>query len=218
VFGALLVALAAFALARGRSLAGTIALALSVTVKPLSLVLLPVLWRRVSRWHALAGLTVLLAVYLPFWTRGHLPIGSIPAVIDRFRFNGPIFAGVAAVIGPLGATAFAVAAGLAVAVWARWRLSLSSPEAWALPMATTLLCAPLVYPWYLVWLSPFLVTRRTLPLTIWTLSILVTYVAWRRVGVPWGVPVWALGLQYGAVLGAAAIVWRGRLLRLDPGV
>jgi hypothetical protein len=218
VVGALLVAVAAFALGRGRGLAGAIAFALSVAVKPLSIVLLPVLWRRVSRWHALAGVVVLLAVYLPFWSRGHVPLGSIPAVIERFRFNGPVFAGVAAISGPVAATVLAVLAGLAVAVWARRHLSPTSPEAWAWPMAATLLCAPLVYPWYLLWLTPFLVTRKTLPLTVWTLSILVTYVAWRRVGVPWGAPVWALGVQYGAVLGAAGILWRRRLLRLDPGV
>lgn len=209
VLGALLVAVAAFALGRRRAFAGTIAFALSVTVKPLSLVLVPILWRRVSRWHALAGVAVLLAVYLPFWSRGHLPIGSIPAVIERFRFNGPVFVGVAALAGPVAATAFAVVTGLAVSVWARRRLSLSAPETWAWPMAATLLCAPLVYPWYLLWLAPFLVTRKNLPLTIWTLSILVTYVAWRRVGVPWGVPGWALAVQYGAVLLAALWAWRG---------
>lgn len=209
VVGALLVAVAAFALARRQTLAGTIALALSVTVKPLSVVLVPILWRRVSRWHALAGAAVLLAVYLPLWTRGHPPIGSVPAVIERFRFNGPIFEGVAALAGPVGATAFAVVAGLVVAVWARRRLPLSAPEAWAWPMGATLLCAPLVYPWYLLWLAPFLVTRKNLPLTIWTLSILVTYVAWRRVGVAWGVPGWALAFQYGTVLLAALWGWRG---------
>ena len=66
VAGALLVALAALALLRGRALAGTVALALSIAVKPLSLVLLPLLWRRVSRWHVVAASAVLLVVSLPF--------------------------------------------------------------------------------------------------------------------------------------------------------
>ena len=109
-------------------------------------------------------------------------------MIDRFRFNGPIFSAVAALAGPAVATGLAVAAGLVVATWARRRLSLASPQAWAWPMAATLLAAPLVYPWYLVWLAPFLVMPQMLPLTIWTVSILSTYVAWRLVGVPWGVP------------------------------
>ena len=209
VAGALFVAFAAFMLARGRALAGSIAFALSVAVKPLPIVLVPLLWRRVSHWHVVAGLTVLVALYLPFWDRRHLPIGSVPEVIDRFRFNGPIFSEVASLAGPAAATGFAVAAGLAVAAWARRRLSPASPQAWAWPMAAALLCAPLVYPWYLVWLAPFLVTPQTIPLTIWTVSILSTYVVWQLVGVRWAVPAWALWVEYGALLGAALWwLWR----------
>jgi alpha-1,6-mannosyltransferase len=208
VAGALLVACAALALVRGRALAGTFALALSIAVKPLSLVLLPLLWRRVSRWHVVAASAVLLAVSLPFWDRHRPPIGSVPEVLERFRFNGPIFSGIATLAGPVAAAGFAVAAGLAVGAWARRRLSLASPGAWAWPMATTLLCAPLVYPWYLVWLAPFLVASQTMPLAIWTVSILGAYVAWRQVGVPWGLPAWVLVVEYGALLGAAVWLWR----------
>jgi alpha-1,6-mannosyltransferase len=212
VAGALLVGLAAFALARGRALVGSVAFALSVAVKPLPIVLVPLLWRRVSPRHIIAGLTVLVALYLPFWDRRRLPLGSVPEVIEGFRFNGPIFSEVASLAGPVAATGFAVAAGLAVAVWARRRLSLASPQAWAWPMAAALLCAPLVYPWYLLWLTPFLVEPATMPLTIWTLSILSTYVVWRLVGVAWAVPVWALWVEYGALLGAALwVCLRNRL-------
>jgi hypothetical protein len=219
VAGALLLAFAAFALSRGRPLTGSIAFALSVAVKPLPIVLLPLFWRRVALRHVLAGFTVLLGLYLFFWRRGGLPIGSVPDVIDRFRFNGPIFSGVASLAGPAAATGFALASGLAVAVWARRRIPTVSPHAWAWPMGAALLCAPLVYPWYLVWLTPFLVARQTMPLTIWTVSILSTYVVWRLAGVPWAVPVWALLIEYGALLGAALWLWRRkRLLRLHPGV
>jgi hypothetical protein len=212
VAGALFVAFAAFMLARGQALVGSIAFALSVAVKPLPIVLLPLLWRRVSRRHVAAGFAVLLVLYLPFWDRRHLPIGSVADVIDRFRFNGPIFSEVASLAGPAAATGFAVAAGLAVAAWARRRLSLGSPQGWAWPMAAALLCAPLVYPWYLVWLAPFLVAPQTMPLTIWTVSILSTYVVWVLVGVPWAVPVWALQVEYGALLGAAFWLWRRKRL------
>jgi hypothetical protein len=213
VAGALLIAFAAFALARGRGLVGSVAFALSVAVKPLPIVLLPLLWRRVSRRHLVAGLTVLLALYLPFWDRRRLPIGSVREVIDHFRFNGPIFSEVASLAGPVAATGLAVVSGLAVAAWARRRLSLASPQAWAWPMAAALLCAPLIYPWYLVWLAPFLVAPQTMPLTIWTVSILSTYVVWRLAGGPWAMPVWALLLEYGALLGAALWLWRRKRLR-----
>ena len=217
VVGALCVAFAAFALFRGRGLLGSIAFAMSVAVKPLPIVLLPLLWRRVSRWHLFAGFAVLLALYLPFWDGRRLPIGSVPEVIDRFRFNGPIFSRVASLAGPAAATGFAVAVGLAVAAWARRRLPLASPQAWAWPMAAALLCAPLVYPWYLVWLAPFLVGPETMPLRIWTVSILCTYVVWQLAGLPWAVPGWALLVEYGALLGAClylASPWLWRKTRL----
>jgi hypothetical protein len=219
VVGALFLAFAAFALARGRALSGSVALALSIAVKPLPIVLLPLLWRRVSPRHLAAGIAVLLALYLPFRDGGRLPIGSVPDVVERFRFNGPIFSGVAAVVGPAAATAFALAAGLAVAIWTRRRLSLASPHAWASPMAAALVCAPLVYPWYLLWLAPFLVAPQTLPLAVWTMSILATYVTWHLVGLPWAVPIWALVVEYGALLAAVWWAWRrSRLLRFHPGV
>ena len=216
VVGALLIASAALAFAQGQALVGSLTFALSVGVKPLSIVLLPLFWRRISLRHAIAGVAMLLALYLPFWDRHRLPIGSVPAVIDRFRFNGPIFARVAELAGPWLATVLAVAAGLAVAVWARRRLSLATPEAWAWPMAVALLGAPLVYPWYLLWLVPFLVVPRTFPLAIWTISILITYVAWGQVGVSWGVPAWAMGVEYGALLGAVLWVWQRRRLGSAP--
>ena len=215
VVGALLVAFAAFALARGRTLVGSIAFALSIAVKPLPIVLLPLLWGRIARRHVITACALLLALYALFWDRRRLPIGSMSEVIDRFRFNGPIFSGVASIAGPAAAAGFAVVAGLAVAVWARRRLSPVSPQAWAWPMAAALLCAPLVYPWYLMWLAPFLVAPQTLPLAIWTVSILSAYWVWRGVGVPWAMPVWALVFEYGALFGAVFWLWRSK--RLRPG-
>src|SRR5262249_25711849 len=132
---------------------------------------------------------------------------------DRFRFNGPIFDTVASLARPAVAAAFALAAGFAVAAWARCRLPLASPQAWAWPMAAALLCAPLIYPWYLVWLAPFPVPLENLPLTIWTVSMLATYAAWLRLGATWAVPPWALFVEYGALACGAAWLWRRERLR-----
>jgi hypothetical protein len=215
VVGALCVASAALALVRGRTLLGSVAFAISVAVKPLPIVLLPLLWRRVSRWHLATGFAVLLGLYLPFWDGRRLPIGSVPDVVDRFRFNGPIFRTLASLAGPAAATALAIAAGLLVAAWARRRLSLASPQAWAWPMAAALLCAPMIYPWYLLWLTPFLVSVETMPLTIWTVSILSTYVVWQLVGVAWAVPAWALLVEYGTLIAAASWLWRRKRVRWE---
>jgi hypothetical protein len=215
VVGALCLAFAALALVRGRALLGSVAFALAVAVKPLPIVLLPLLWRRLSRWHLVAGSAVLLALYLPFWRGRGLPLGSVPDVVERFRFNAPIFTAVASLAGPVAAAGVAVAAGLAVAVWVR-RFSLASAQAWAWPMAAALLCAPLVYPWYLLWLAPFLVTTETMPLSIWTLSILGTYVVWQHGVGHWAVPAWMLLVEYGALFGAIWLWRRSRLAELSP--
>jgi hypothetical protein len=80
-------------------------------------------------------------------------------------------------------------------------------------MAASLACAPVIYPWYLLWLLPFLRSTSTLPLMVWTVSILPTYFVWhlRSLGHEWQVPNWVLLLEYGSVAAAAAIVSLRRL-------
>ena len=82
-------------------------------------------------------------------------------------------------------------------------------------MAASLLCAPVVYPWYLLWLLPFLGSAPALPILIWTVSIIPTYYVWqlRAVGRPWSVPGWILLLEYGSVAVAAAILLLARYSR-----
>ena len=90
-----------------------------------------------------------------------------------------------------------------------------SSEAFAWPMAASLLCAPVIYPWYLLWLLPFLRKASSLPLIIWSISILPTYYVWhlRALGRPWLVPGWIMLLEYGAVATAVAVLGLRRLLR-----
>ena len=79
----------------------------------------------------------------------------------------------------------------------------------AWPMAASLLCAPAVFPWYLLWLLPFLTSASTLLIMIWTVSIIPTYVQWhwRALGRPWGaLPEWVMLLEYGCVAAAGAIL------------
>lgn len=78
-------------------------------------------------------------------------------------------------------------------------------------MAGALMLAPLVHPWYLVWLVPFLTTRWTLPLLVWTLTVLPVYVVWAfPPESPWAVPGWLLAIEYGAVAATAIAVWASR--------
>ena len=82
-------------------------------------------------------------------------------------------------------------------------------------MAASLACAPVVYPWYLLWLLPFLRSVSTLPLIVWTVSILLTYLVWylRSLGHAWQVPSWVLLLEYGLATMAGAIVCLRQMAR-----
>ena len=76
-------------------------------------------------------------------------------------------------------------------------------------MAASLLCAPVVFPWYLLWLLPFLTSASTLLIIVWTVSIIPVYIKWhlRALGHPWGpLPDWVMLLEYGCVLIAAVII------------
>jgi hypothetical protein len=163
---------------------------------------------------ALAAVVVGL-LYLPFFTHGRIPIGSLGTYVQSFRFNDPVFAALERVAAPKLVVGLAVLVGFLTAIRLRRESAAWSADAFAWPMAASLLFAPVVYPWYLLWLLPFLRSASTLPLVIWTVSIIPTYYVWhlRALGRPWLVPGWIMLLEYGAVAAACAIIALRRLNR-----
>ena len=149
-----------------------------------------------------------IALYLPFTDGTAIPLGAVPNVVAYIRFNGPVFEFLATLASPQAGAATAVLLGLAVAAWARWRLPVSDPAAWAWPMALSLACAPVIYPWYLLSFTPFLWSRRTIPLATWTLSSLAVYIVWHRsrMGGRWIVPRYIEAFEFGAVIVSAIVV------------
>ncbi|MCA1651557.1 MAG: phosphoethanolamine transferase CptA, partial [Acidobacteria bacterium] len=140
-------------------------------------------------------------------TTALLPLGAVPNVVAHIRFNAPVFPIVAAASTPQVAAAIAVLLGLAIAVWARWRLPITDPAAWAWPMAVALACAPVIYPWYLLYFTPFLVSAATVPLMVWSVSVLPVYLIWSvpALRIAWVVPVSVMAFEYGAA--ALALAW-----------
>ena len=215
IVGALLLSASFAALGRRWRTVAALTFGVAVAVKLLPIVLLPLYWKRVRlRDGALAAVVVGL-LYLPFLNHGRIEIGSLGTYMHSFRFNDPVFATLARVAAPQLVLGLALLVGLLTAIWLRRKSSAFSPEAFAWPMAASLLCAPVVYPWYLLWLLPFLRSGSTAPVIIWTVSIIPTYYVWhlRTLGRPWLVPGWIMLLEYGAVLIAAAIVVFRRIRR-----
>jgi alpha-1,6-mannosyltransferase len=209
IVGALLLLVSAAALGRRWRTAAAVAFGLAVAVKLLPIVLLPLYWKRVRIRDAALGAAVVGLLYVPFLHHGRVPIGSLGTYVQSWRFNGPVFAMLDRVAPPQLLVGLAVLAGLATAAWLRSTAPEWSPDMFAWPMAASLLFAPAVFPWYLLWLLPFLRSPSTLLLIVWTVSIFPTYVMWhlRTLGHPWGpLPVWVMLLEYGCVAIAAAIM------------
>ena len=209
IVGALLLLVSAAALGRRWRTTAAVAFGLAVAVKLLPIVLLPLYWKRVRIRDAALAAAVVGLLYVPFLNHGRIPIGSLGTYVRHWRFNGPVFAMLDRVAPPQLLAGLAVLAGLATATWLRSTAPEWSPDIFAWPMAVSLLCAPAVFPWYLLWLLPFLRSPSTLLLIVWTVSIIPTYVMWhlRALGLPWGpLPVWVMLVEYGCVAIAAAMI------------
>ena len=153
---------------------------------------------RVAPPQLLVGLAVLVGLVTATWLRSTTPEGSPDKGI--LTTEDTEFHGGDATVFPLCDSAPSVVR--------------SFEFAW--PMAASLVCAPVVFPWYLLWLLPFLTSPSTLLIVIWTVSIIPTYVQWhlRSLGRPWGaLPVWVMLLEYGCVTIAVAIIALRRIAR-----
>ena len=208
IVGVLLLVVSVAALGRRWRTIAALAFGLAVAVKLLPIVLLPLYWRRVRVRDAALAAAVVGLLYVPFFNHRRIPIGSLGTYVQRFRFNDPVFATLERVAAPNLIVGLAVLVGLLTAFWLRRENSTWNSDAFGWPMAATLLCAPVVYPWYLLWLLPFVRSVSTVPLIIWTVSIIPTYYVWhlRTLGRPWLVPWWIMLIEYGSVTMAGAIL------------
>jgi alpha-1,6-mannosyltransferase len=215
IVGVLLLLVSAAALGRRWRTVAALAFGLAVAVKLLPIVLLPLYWRRVRMRDGALAAVVLGLLYVPFFNHGRIPIGSLGAYVQSFRFNDPVFATLERVAAPQLVAGLAVLAGFLTAIWLRRKSAAWSSDALAWPMAASLLCAPVVYPWYLLWVLPFVRSASTAPIIIWTVSIIPTCYVWhlRTLGRPWVVPGWIMLLEYGSVATAGAIIGLRRFRR-----
>lgn len=208
IVGVLLLLVSAAALVRRWRAVAAVAFGLAVAVKFLPIVLLPLYWKRVRIRDAALATAGVGLLYLPFLNHGRVPFGSLGTYVQRFRFNDPVFAALERFAAPQVVAAVAVLVGLLIAMWMRRSSAERFSGEFAWPMAASLLCAPVVYPWYMLWLLPFIRSISAVPIMIWTVSVIPTYYVWhlRTLGQAWEVPTWITVLEYGSSAVAAAIV------------
>ena len=208
IVGALLLLLSFAALVRRWRAVAALAFGLAVAVKLLPIVLLPLYWRRVRLRDGALAAVVVGVLYVPFLNHGRIPIGSLGTYVQSFRFNDPVFRVLERVAAPQLVVGLAVLVGFLTAIWLRSKAAALSSDSFAWPMAASLLCSPVVYPWYLLWLPPLVRSASSVPIIIWTVSIIPTYYVWhlRTLGRPWLVPGWIMLLEYGFVAAAGTMI------------
>lgn len=208
IVGALLLVVSAAALLRRWRTLAALALGLAVAVKFLPIVLLPLYWKRIRIRDAALATAMVALLYVPFLNHGRIPTGSLATYVQTFRFNGPVFAMLDRLVSPRLLAGLAVLVGLVVATCLRRVAPEKTASSFAWPMAASLFFGPVVFPWYLLWLLPFLTSGATLLIVLWTISIIPTYVQWhlRALGRPWGaLPGWIMLLEYGCLAAAGAM-------------
>ncbi|MGH7476228.1 MAG: glycosyltransferase 87 family protein [Longimicrobiales bacterium] len=224
--------LALRAAVRPRPLAAGAWLAAATAAKLFSIPVLPFLARRHAR-RVLGGFgLVLLLLYLPYLlVSGTAVLGSLGLFAQQWSFNGSIFAMVAALAPPTAAR-LAVAGAFGVVWIVVWRRRPAPVEAALGILLALLLLAPVVHPWYLLWVLPLaaaaLAPRRpgssmaaslrygnppALAVLVWSLTVPLAYVVlgpYRATG-EWRLPVAAVVAEYAPVylvLLAAALTAR----------
>jgi hypothetical protein len=133
------------------------------------------------------------------------PLAPIGRYVAEEHFNPGLVRSV------VDAPALALAATAAWVAVTAWRARESTLAARAVPMvAGFVLLGPNVFPWYAVWLVPFLAVAPSIPLIAFTGTVAFAYAFF--LSQPWAIPLWARLLEAAPlVLGAVARLrgWSG---------
>ncbi len=193
---------AALASARRRDGIAAILLGIGTLVKLYPAVLLPLLpgRRRVSV-YALFGI-VMIAGTMATGGPGHWPITPMWRYVSDEYFNPGLVRSL--VNEPLAALA-ATATWIIVVAWREGAGSLA--ERAALMIAGVIVLGGNVFPWYVVWLIPFLAVRPSVWLIIFTGTVGFAYSFF--LSEPWKIPVWARLLEVAPLAIAAAVKLQG---------
>jgi hypothetical protein len=112
ILGALLLLISAMSLRRHWRAFAAVTFGMAIAVKFLPAVLAPLYWRRVRIRDGLLAAILFALLYVPFVHQGTIPLGSLGAFVQRFRFNDPIFAVIERAVRPRPAASLAVLSGI----------------------------------------------------------------------------------------------------------
>ena len=184
-------------------------LALAVGAKVFALAIAPFILIRVGWKGWLAFVGTLLALYLPFLLQGSSEFTSLLIFVDNWVFNASLYSLLAAATTPfvskviLG-TFYLIVLGVLFRSYHKQEMK-SIPRG-DLIFGIFLLCAPVVNPWYLLWVLPFSVLYPSVAAWVASLAIMLAYMTSINLGDfesdPFAQPLWVLIVEYGVVCAA----------------
>ncbi len=195
------------------------ALMVAAMVRPLAVLAIPALmWKRSwadRSWIVSgAGITAVACIW-PYHQVGFEMIGSIPAYMMQWEFNGALYRLLKLAAGGDGQLArticYVATVVLCGIAWTRGRWTVAGRM--VLAVGAYYLLTPTIYPWYLVMvLVPWTLVGGVTPLVLGALVALSETVWIRKEkGLSWGVPAGWLALEYGLLLVAVSFdAWRAR--------
>ena len=151
----------------------------------------------------IAGLT---ALYLPYALDTTSPFGSLATFAQRWESNGSVYAVLAPLLGARGYRLLALLGLIALVAILRWKRVEITTAALMYFLALFLL-APVLHPWYLLWLLVLVPLRKDpldstgLTALVWTTTVVLAYVAHHEqlISGAWRIPLPVLLLEYAPV-------------------
>lgn len=216
--GAFLLVAAILLRHREQSRAAAVCLALAVGAKVFALLLVPFVLARAGpkAWIAFAATLALL--YLPFVIQGGTDLTALAVVAASWEFNSALF-GLLSEWLPAAEAKWLLGCVLVVIGGVYW-LWYSSHSAGQIPRGDWifggfLLAAPVINPWYALWLLPFAAVYPSLWAWTASLALLLSYVTGLNLGLydiePFALPPWVRPVEFGVILAAASVdAWRSR--------
>lgn len=206
IIGILFLVLALHLVCRRAAIAAGIFLALATGAKVFALLLAPFVLYRCGPRGWTAFLLTLAALYLPFLVQGSSEFTSLFVFASEWQFNASLFAVLAGWMPGLHAKIVlgAVFAGALLHFWNQYRQEKTETMPRGdIIFGLFLLVAPVVNPWYVIWVLPFAVIYPSI--WAWTASVaaLLAYITALNLGDltadPFSQPVGILLLEYGIV-------------------
>jgi alpha-1,6-mannosyltransferase len=188
--------------------AGGALLALAVAAKMIAVVFAPILLLKEKRRAVAAFAAVLCLVYGPFMASGAIDARGLGIFLDRWEFNSFGFALLSGLFGAWAGKLMSVLAFGAVLVWLMSRYVAGSIPPGDVLLGCFFLLSPVVNPWYLVLMAPFVTLRPSVWGLVALTTILLSYIT--GLNLPSGSlpaynhPWWVRPLQ---ILPVMAAVW-----------